>query len=90
MRVVSVIHPHWTDADEHSLRQGVRQNPETIDYVVHLDAHGRRSIRRDVRDRGLGIRVVAPTYLFYILYDNDFISRTEFCEAYVEVLITEG
>lgn len=89
-RVVSVPRPHGTDAGEQSLRQEVRQNPESIDYVVLMDAHGRRSIRRDVQDRGLSIRVVAPTYLLYILYDNDVISRTDFCNACVELLSSEG
>lgn len=89
-RVVSVPRPHGTDAGEQSLRQEVRQTPESVDLVVLMDAHGRRSIRRDVRDRGLDIRVVAPTYLFYILYDNDLISRTEFCEACADLLLSEG
>lgn len=55
-----------------------------------MDAAGRRSIRRVVQDRDLDIRVLAPTFLFYILYDNDLISREEFCEACAELLETEG
>lgn len=89
-RIVSVPRPHGTDAGEQSLRQVVRQHPESVDLVILMDAHGRRSIRRDVRERNLDIRVVPPTYLFYILYDNDLISRTEFCEACIDLLRNEG
>ncbi|OTF13886.1 hypothetical protein B9G38_00005 [Halorubrum sp. SD612] len=31
-----------------------------------------------------------PTFLFYILYDNDLISRTAFCETCAELLKSEG
>lgn len=89
-RVVSVPRPHGTDAGEQSLRQEVRQHPEDVDAVVLMDAHGRRSIRRTVRERGLDIRVIAPTYLFYILYDNDVISKRSFCEACADMLRNEG
>lgn len=89
-RVVSVPRPHGADAGEESLRQEVVQNPEAIDYVILMDAAGRRSIRRVVQDRDLDIRVLAPTFLFYLLYDNDLISREEFCESCAELLQTEG
>jgi len=46
-----------------------------------MDAAGRRSIRRAVDDQDGDIRVVTPPFLFYILYDNELISRREFCEA---------
>jgi hypothetical protein len=51
-----------------------------------MDAAGRRSIRRTVDDQDEDIRVVAPPFLFYILYDNDIISRREFCEGCGELL----
>lgn len=89
-RVVSVPRPHGADAGEQSLKQQLAQHPEAIDFVVLMDAHGRRSIRREIQDRNLTARVVPPTFLFYILYDNDFISRTEFCEACAELLRSEG
>jgi len=82
--------PHGADAGEESLRQEVVQNPETIDYVVLMDAAGRRSIRRAVDDQDGDIRVVTPPFLFYILYDNELISRREFCEACGELLEREG
>ena len=53
-------------------------------------AHGRHSIRREIQSRDLDARVVPPVFLFYILYDNDLISRTEFCEACADVLESEG
>jgi hypothetical protein len=89
-QVTSVPRPHGADAGEESLRQEVLQHPEAVDYVVLMDAAGRRSIRRAVDDRDEDIRVVAPPFLFYILYDNDLISRREFCEACGEMLEREG
>jgi hypothetical protein len=88
--VTSVPRPHGADAGEESLRQEVVQNSETADYVILMDAAGRRSIRHVVDDRDEEIRVVAPPYLFYILYDNELISRREFCEACGEMLDREG
>ena len=89
-QVTSVPRPHGADAGEESLRQEVVQNPETVDYVILMDAAGRRSIRRAVDDSHEDIRVVAPSFLFYILYDNELISRREFCEACGELLEREG
>lgn len=89
-QVTSVPRPHGADAGEESLRQEVLQNPEAVDYVILMDAAGRRSIRRAVDDQDEEIRVVAPPFLFYILYDNDLISRREFCEACGELLEREG
>lgn len=89
-QITSVPRPHGADAGEESLRQEVVQNPESVDYVILMDAAGRRSIRRVVDDRDEEIRVVAPPFLFYILYDNDLISRREFCEACGEMLDREG
>jgi hypothetical protein len=89
-QVTSVPRPHGADAGEESLRQEVVQNSEAIDYVILMDAAGRRSIRRAVDDQYGDIRVVTPPFLFYILYDNDIISRREFCEACGELLEREG
>lgn len=89
-RVVSVPRPHGTDAGEQSLEQHLVQHPKAVDYVVLMDAHGRRSIRREIQNRDLEARVVPPTFLFYILYDNDLISRTAFCETCAELLKSEG
>jgi hypothetical protein len=89
-QVTSVPRPHGADAGEESLRQEVVQNPEAIDYVILMDAAGRSSIRRAVDNQDEDIRVVTPPFLFYILYDNELISRREFCEACGELLEREG
>src|SRR6056297_2704614 len=89
-QVTSVPRPHGADAGEESLRQEVLQNPETVDYVVLMDAAGRRSIRRAAANHDENIRVVTPPFLFYILYDNNLISRNEFCEACGKLLEREG
>jgi hypothetical protein len=89
-QVTSVPRPHGADAGEESLRQEVLQNPGAVDYVILMDAAGRRSIRRAVDDQNEDIRVVTPPFLFYILYDNELISRREFCEACGEMLEREG
>ncbi|MFC7060162.1 hypothetical protein [Halovenus salina] len=89
-QITSVPRPHGADAGEESLRQEVLQNPEAVDLVILMDAAGRRSIRRVVHDQDESIQVVAPPFLFYILYDNDLISRQEFCEACGELLEREG
>jgi len=89
-QVTSVPRPHGADAGEESLQQEAVQNPEAIDSIILMDAAGRRSIRRAVDDHDEDIRVVAPPFLFYILYDNDLISRREFCQACGELLEREG
>jgi hypothetical protein len=89
-QVTSVPRPHGADAGEESLRQEVVQNPEAIDYVILMDAAGRSSIRRAVDNQDEDIRVVTPPFLFYILYDNELISRRGFCEACGELLEREG
>lgn len=89
-QVTSVPRPHGADAGEESLRQEAVQNPDAVDYVILMDAAGRRSIRRAVDDHNEDIRVVTPPFLFYILYDNNLISRREFCEACGELLEREG
>jgi len=55
-----------------------------------MDAAGRRSIRRAAANHDENIRVVTPPFLFYILYDNNLISRNEFCEACGKLLEREG
>jgi len=61
-RVVSVPRPHGADAGEQSLEQHLVQHPKAVDYVVLMDAHGRRSIRREIQNRDLEARVVPPTF----------------------------
>jgi hypothetical protein len=89
-QITSVPRPHGANAGEESLRQEVLQTPEAIDYVILMDQAGRRSIRRAVTDQNEEIRVVTPPFLFYILYDNELISRREFCQACGDMLEQEG
>lgn len=89
-RVVSVPRPHGADAGEQALKQHLVQHPEAVDLVVLMDAHGRQSIRREIQDRDIEARVVPPTFLFYLLYDNDLLSRRAFCEACAALLESEG
>lgn len=89
-RAVSVPRPHGADAGEQSLEGQLVQYPEVVDYVVLMDSNGRRSIRREIQERDLEARVVPPTFLFYILYDTDLVSRTRFCRACADLLKTEG
>lgn len=89
-RAVSVPRPHGADAGEQSLEQQLVQYPDDVDYVVMMDAHGRHSIRREIQNRDLDARVVPPAFLFYLLYDNDLISRADFCESCADVLESEG
>lgn len=88
--MTSVPRPHGADAGEESLRQEVRQDPNAVDYVILMDAAGRRPIRCAVDDQDEEIRVVTPPFLFYILCDNNLISRREFREACGELLEREG
>lgn len=88
--VTVVPRPHGPNAGEQSLRQEVREHPEAFEVVSILDGAARRSLRRQVQDAGADIDVVGPPYLLYILLANDRLSRTEFCEATVRMLRTEG
>lgn len=72
--VPSVPRPHGKNAGETSIAQQMAQSPDEYDTVVMMDADGRDRIRRNS-----DVSVLPPTYLFYILYDNDVVSRTEFC-----------
>jgi hypothetical protein len=55
---MSVPRPHSAGAVEESLRREVVQDPTTIDYVILMDAAGRRSIRRAVYDNDEEVRVI--------------------------------
>jgi len=89
-RITTVPRPHGSDAGEQSLRQEVVQKPESVESVIMMDADGRRSLRRTIQENEYDIRVLAPPFLFYILYDNDIISKAEFCETTGALLTAEG
>lgn len=88
--VTVVPRPHGPDAGEESLKQEVSEHPGPYQVISLLDSAARRSIRRLIADQGYDIDVVGPPYLLYILLDNDLISKTEFCEATVAMIRTEG
>lgn len=89
-RTVTVPRPHGKDAGEVSLCREIERHPEAVDLVVSMDTDARASLRRRITDRDLDVRVVPPTYLFYILYDGDVISKESFCEASGEMINAEG
>lgn len=84
-----VSRPHGPDAGEESLRLEVAQNTEDYQVVVIMDREGRRSIRRTIDREEVSIPVLAPTYLFYLLYNRDIITRETFCETCGEMLQNE-
>lgn len=88
--VTCVPRPHGEDAGEESLRIELTQHPQDYEVVVLMDARGRDSIRRSLERAGLDKPIVAPTYLFYLLLDNDVVRREDFCTACGEMLENEG
>lgn len=88
--VTVVPRPHGPDAGEESLKQELSANSESYQVISILDSAARQSIRRLIGNQEYDIDVVGPPYLLYILLDNDLISKTEFCEATVEMIRTEG
>lgn len=88
--VACVPRPHGADAGEESLRREIDQSPDSYRVVVVMDAEGRRSIRRTLERAGESKPIVAPTYLFFLLYDRELIDRETFCFACGELLENEG
>ena len=88
--VPCIPRPHGADAGEESLRRDIAQHSDDYRIVVVMDEEGRRSIRRTLERDGESKPVVAPTYLFYLLYDREIIDREEFCEVCGEMLENEG
>lgn len=88
--VTSVPRPHGADAGETSLRQHLSQHPDAVDLVVMMDAQGRHSLRRTIEDAKRDAQVVPPTFLFFVLYETDHISKREFCTACADLLRNEG
>lgn len=89
--VVTVVPaPSGEDAGEESLYRELQQHHGSYSYVVLNDVKYRDRLR-DMRDReGYGLRVVPPTFLLYVLYDNEQISKADFCRACEEMMRGEG
>jgi len=88
--VTVVPRPHGPDAGEESLKQELSDHGDSYQVVSLLDGAARRSIRRLVDDHGYDVDVVGPPYLLYVLFDNELISKAEFCKATGEMIRTEG
>jgi hypothetical protein len=88
--VPCVPRPSGRDAGEESLKLEVEQYTETYTYAILMDKHGRRAISRVFEDADNDGVAVAPTFLLYLLFDNDECTRAEFCNACGELLAGEG
>ena len=89
--VTCVPRPHGEDAGETSLQTEIAQQIDQYRFAILMDKHGRRSINRvfDEAETATG-RAVAPTFLFYLLLEEDECTVEEFCEACGEILRGEG
>lgn len=89
--VVTVVGtPCGDDAGERSIEKEVATNPDPYRYVALNDADARDRLRRLKEREGLAYEVVPPTYLLFVLYDNDCLTRAAFCEACADMLRGEG
>jgi len=90
--VVSCVpRPHGEDAGEESLRTEIEQHMKSYRFAILMDKHGRRSINRvfNEAEKTTG-RAVAPTFLLYLLLDEEECTEEEFCQACGELLQGEG
>lgn len=88
--ICTVPRQHGPDAGEMSLRQQMTEHPTAVDKIVVMDRGARKDIRSDIQQRTLDVQVLPPTYLYYLLYDNDLIDKAEFCKACEDMLRSEG
>lgn len=86
-----VPRPHGEDAGEQSVQTEIEQHIEQYRIAVLMDKHGRRSINRvfDDTDQIPG-KAVAPTFLLYLLLDEETCTEEAFCKACGELLQGEG
>lgn len=89
--VVTVVPtPTGEDAGDESLVEELSQNPEAYRYVVLNDATYRDRLR-SYRDRNdLEYTVVPPTFLLYVLFDAEELSKAAFCRGCAEMMRGEG
>lgn len=88
--VTCVPRPHREDAGEESIRIEVDQHPATYTFAVLMDGEGKRAINDAFDTHGAAGRAVAPPFLLYLLHDNGYCSKAEFCEACGDMLAGEG
>lgn len=89
--VPCVPRPHGEDAGEKLVKTEIEQNTELYRFAILMDKHGRRSINRIFggAEETTG-EAVAPTFLLYLLLDEDECTVEEFCQACGEMLRGEG
>lgn len=78
------------DAGERSIEKELSTNPDAYSYVVLHDTGGRDRLRRLKERQNLLFRVVPPTYLLFVCFDNDLLTRAEFCEGCADMMRGEG
>jgi len=88
--VTSVPRPSGEDAGERSLQQEIDENPGVYRYIVLNDSRYRDRFRDRVADQGSSYTVAPPTFLLYFLYDNDEISKANFCTSCENMMRGEG
>lgn len=82
--------PSGTDAGERSIEKELSVNPAAYRYVVLNDAGARDRLRRKKERDDLSYSVVPPTFLLYVLFDNDVVTRAQFCSGCAELMKAEG
>jgi len=89
--VPCVPRPHGEDAGEKSLQTEIEQHTELYRFAILMDQHGRRAINRVFGDvEETAGKAVAPTFLLYLLLDEEECTIAEFCQACGEMLQREG
>lgn len=78
------------DAGERSLETELRTNGDAYRYVAIHDAGGRDRLRRLREREDCNFRVVPPTFLLYVCFDNDVLGKPEFCRACAAMIEGEG
>lgn len=88
--VTVVPAPSGADAGDESLVSELSQHSSAYRYVALNDATYRDILRKTCDRNGLSTRVVPPTYLLYVLYDNGELSKAEFCLGCSGMMKGEG
>jgi hypothetical protein len=91
LTVLTVVpRPSGDNAGEASLRQVLEEDAAPFSRVLLNDANAREQLQR-LRDRqDYRFKVLPPTYLLYLLYEQDIVSKQAFCEACETLMRGEG
>lgn len=82
--------PSGADAGDESLVSEVSQHSDAYRYVVLNDATYRDILRTTRDQEGLSYRIVPPTYLLYVLFDNGKLTKAELCKECGDMMKGEG